>query len=147
MKTLQQIIYYSTASVKFSESDLMKLLVATRKRNHQKGITGLLIYSDGNFMGVLEGPKIEVEKLIETIRSDKRHRGFTTAWSKPKTKRDFSEYLLVYKNCNQELSDKYPQLHKMVDDPDLGLSQISNASTEVQVLIKTFLKTTLGYRF
>ncbi len=142
MKDLYQVIYLSSATYDFKESDLEELLLTTRKRNHDRKITGLLLYSDGNFIGVLEGPKLAVQQLTRKIERDTRHCGFKTVWFRPKNKRDFPEYQIAYKNCKHEMSAKYPYLHKIVDKPQSALAQISCTSKEIQIMIKTFLRVT-----
>jgi len=68
-----QTIYSSTASIPFSEKQLHDLLAKARKHNHSLNISGLLIYHEGFFIQVLEGPEREVNSLYSSISRDKRH--------------------------------------------------------------------------
>lgn len=49
-----------------------------RTNNERAGITGMLLYKDGNFMQLLEGEKEAVLRLHKNIIVDPRHKGFLT---------------------------------------------------------------------
>lgn len=68
-----QTIYSSTASIPFTEKQLHELLAKARKHNNSLNISGLLIYHEGFFIQVLEGPEWEVQSLYSAINRDKRH--------------------------------------------------------------------------
>ena len=69
------LVYVSAAVTWFSESELRALLTSARFRNEHAGITGMLLYKDGNFMQALEGPEDAVRALYRRIEGDRRHRG------------------------------------------------------------------------
>ncbi len=56
------------------EVQLENMLLPARQRNVQLGLTGLLIYSGGHFLQVLEGEVHCLERLYTKIEADKRHR-------------------------------------------------------------------------
>jgi len=68
-----RIVYVSVATNPFEEKDLLQLLAKCRGSNTEKGITGQLIYSEGTFMQVLEGPEKEVDATYALIKKDTRH--------------------------------------------------------------------------
>jgi hypothetical protein len=49
------LVYVSSATKPFSPDELSELLAQARVDNAALGITGMLLYSNGNFMQVLEG--------------------------------------------------------------------------------------------
>jgi hypothetical protein len=51
------------------------ILVAARRNNPPRGITGLLCYSDTTFVQLLEGGRSEVNELFNVIVRDERHTG------------------------------------------------------------------------
>jgi uncharacterized protein YaaQ len=69
------LVYFSSATKEFTKPELQKLLDEARKKNTKLGVTGMLLYKDGNFMQVLEGEEKVVTKLISTIEADSRHKG------------------------------------------------------------------------
>ena len=57
------LVYVSSAVRPFSKSELVELLNVTRDNNSRLGVTGMLLYRDGNFMQVLEGGEPVVRAL------------------------------------------------------------------------------------
>lgn len=69
-----QAIYISAAAQSFSQEELAELLEKSRKANAAKGISGMLVYHQGSFLQILEGPAHVVEDLLKTIAGDPRHK-------------------------------------------------------------------------
>ena len=55
MSKLFRMAYVSTASKLFDPAELRDMLKESNLRNKEAGITGMLLYKDGQFMQVLEG--------------------------------------------------------------------------------------------
>ena len=49
------IAYVSSAVGAFNETKLLDLVAQCQRNNEKLGVTGILVYSDGNFMQVTEG--------------------------------------------------------------------------------------------
>ncbi len=58
------LIYVSSSTRAFSDADLVALLEQSQEKNARLDITGMLLYKDGNFMQVLEGPDDAVRQLF-----------------------------------------------------------------------------------
>ncbi|WP_025742889.1 BLUF domain-containing protein [Aquimarina pacifica] len=67
------ISYVSTASSNLTNSNIQELFSFVEKFNIESNITGILMYSDGNFFQILEGDKEKVLLLFEKIKKDPRH--------------------------------------------------------------------------
>jgi len=74
-ETLFQLVYRSTETRAMTEADLRALLKNAREKNDRLGVTGLLLYAQGRFLQVLEGPESAVRRLYDTIEADPRHTG------------------------------------------------------------------------
>ena len=68
-----QLIYTSRALSLFDAEALTRLLTNARAVNAAQHVTGLLLYSAGHFLQVLEGPHPEVSTVFASIRLDSRH--------------------------------------------------------------------------
>ena len=77
MPSLIHLIYASVATQEFGAEQLTFLLQQSREPNVRASLTGMLLYSDGNFFQVLEGEPEEVDKLYEKLQQDKRHAQIT----------------------------------------------------------------------
>ncbi len=71
---LHFLIYVSQAAKAMSPEALDNLQQQASAANRTAGITGCLVYQDGYFMQMLEGEREALFKLIDKIKSDKRHR-------------------------------------------------------------------------
>ena len=67
------ISYVSTASESLTEDLVKNLLTFTEVENNSKNITGILLFSGGNFFQVIEGKKSVILNLFEKIKNDNRH--------------------------------------------------------------------------
>jgi hypothetical protein len=92
MSDLRSIVYASTATAPLSVPQLEALLAGARARNHARGITGVLLYSDGNFMQCLEGPDDQVREIYRLIRSSRLHHGLIELLDTPIAERSFADW-------------------------------------------------------
>ena len=68
------LVYKSTETEPFTDTALKRLLVGSRLRNSQAGVTGMLIYDHGAFLQALEGDAAAVQATFARIEQDPRHR-------------------------------------------------------------------------
>jgi len=76
------ISYVSTANRDLNHDEVTELLDLTEIRNNNRGVNGLLIYSEGNFFEVIEGEKNMIMDLFEDIKEDPRHRNIMMVFKK-----------------------------------------------------------------
>lgn len=72
---MRRLVYISTAKNLLDPAELEKLLLNARHNNLRDDITGMLIYHDGCFFQVLEGPEEAVRACYGRICHDRRHGG------------------------------------------------------------------------
>ena len=94
------LTYVSTATVHFDRSQLQNLLVKSRSNNESLGITGLLLFKDGNFMQTLEGEERSVRALYEKIAGDTRHAGSSILLTEHAAARAFGEWAMAFRDLN-----------------------------------------------
>jgi hypothetical protein len=70
---LVRLMYASRALPAVDQEELLAILRKSKADNPGAGITGLLCYSDGIFLQVLEGGRGAVNKLYNRIVGDPRH--------------------------------------------------------------------------
>ncbi len=93
---LLTIVYVSAATRLMSDEALEELLAKARERNAQLGITGLLLYRDGNFMQALEGPDAAVSELYASIGRDPRHHHVLTIINEHGGRSEFGDWAMAY---------------------------------------------------
>ncbi|MFK7815504.1 MAG: BLUF domain-containing protein [Gammaproteobacteria bacterium] len=99
---MKQLTYVSSASDKMNEEQLINLLDRARTYNQQHGITGLLLYQEGNIIQVIEGGDSEVDTLFDKIKIDTRHKGIIVLLEEEVGKRFFPEWTMGYHNVTKD---------------------------------------------
>lgn len=72
---LVRLMYASRAATGIDPEELAAILRQSRVANPNNGITGVLCYSEGIFLQVLEGGRGAVNRLYNRIVADPRHGG------------------------------------------------------------------------
>ncbi|WP_088347849.1 MULTISPECIES: BLUF domain-containing protein [Rhodomicrobium] len=103
---LHRICYVSSARGEIGVQGLVELLDVSRDRNQVAGLTGLLLYHDGNFMQALEGPDQAVRKMFEWIKTDPRHTGLIQMQGRDVGARMFRRWLMAFRPVDQLATDQ-----------------------------------------
>ena len=90
--SIYQVLYHSVATQPLREAELQALLEQTRSHNAQHQLTGILLYSDGRFVQLLEGPEPAVRALYPRIQQDRRHTQVVTVSEGPGPHRRFADW-------------------------------------------------------
>jgi hypothetical protein len=75
---------------------LHDLLAQSQAYNAAHGLTGVLLYSAGQFVQVLEGPEEEVRAVYGRIQRDLRHTDVRTLSEGPGPKRRFADWRMAF---------------------------------------------------
>jgi hypothetical protein len=78
------------------------------KHNSKNGITGMLLYSGGNFLQVLEGEKAAVDETYARICLDPRHRNTMRLIEEPVSERHFSNWKMGYRQLDKTHAERLP---------------------------------------
>ena len=100
MNDLQSLVYVSTASHHLSEAEISHLLDRARARNAHEQVTGVLLYSHGNFMQYLEGPRAGMARVYEHIVADRLHHGIIELVREPIAAREFSDWTMAFRSIS-----------------------------------------------
>ena len=123
--SVYQLIYLSKVVKKFEINDLTKILIASRKKNKELGITGAMLCQNGYFLQVLEGEKSVVDELFyDHIAKDERHCEVS---------------VLEYKVINERKFQKWDMAFFYGDKENLSLFDFVNFDTHP--LCRDFIKT------
>ncbi|MET4076244.1 BLUF domain-containing protein [Hymenobacter sp. UYCo722] len=97
---LYHLVYQSFATLPMSEPELERVLAQSRAWNSAHGLTGILLYSDGGIMQVLEGARNEVQAIFARISRDNRHAHVVKLADGPIKHRQFEQWSMGFKAVN-----------------------------------------------
>ena len=95
---MHHLVYTSSTTVLLTEADLHRSLSQWQAANAHAGITGVLLYSEGDIMQVLEGEVDRVRALFATIAGDVRHRDVTKLADGPVDERTFADWSMRFRS-------------------------------------------------
>lgn len=124
-----QIAYLSSTLGLLTPADIADILNASREKNGQRGITGMLLYKGGNVIQVLEGEEAQVLPLFATIQKDPRHKGVMKLYQKNVAARDFPEWTMGFHDLSAMDARQLEGFSKILDaDFDMQTIQPSTAA-------------------
>ena len=117
---LYSLAYESQASVPLTAPDLLDLLSRSRAKNARLGVSGILLYRQGTFLQVLEGPRAEVDELYATIARDPRHREVSTVLAEDRRERRFPDWTMGFADVDGDFGDVdgFNDVLRAVQGPD-----------------------------
>lgn len=141
--SIRQIVYVSSGVREYAPDEVEKIADAGRRNNAGNGITGILLYYNGNFMQLLEGVPDVVAETFERISSDDRHSGILKLQDSIVWKRAFPDYQMGFCTISSEaalpvseLFEKLPYGWGVKADAEIGKS--------ISALFRTFFAINSG---
>jgi hypothetical protein len=98
----------STAAPSLNKEGLRELYKEVIFKNAELNITGILLYSDGNFMQIMEGEAHELATLYSNIENDSRHYHLIKLTESDISQRIFENYSNGFTIVNNE-----PEIFKL----------------------------------
>jgi hypothetical protein len=102
------LTYFSTAVEPFTREQLEALLEHSRARNHERDLTGLLLYAGGHFIQTLEGPNDVVDQTFMVIQDDPRHRDVFISLREKIAERVFPDWSMGFEQLDPEQAVDLP---------------------------------------
>jgi CheY-like chemotaxis protein len=93
---LHHLVYQSQATTPLTEVDLARLLIQSRAFNAANGLTGVLLYSEGNIMQLLEGSAATISAVFDRIARDPRHTQVIKLADGPISQRLFAQWSMGF---------------------------------------------------
>ncbi|MBX2819169.1 MAG: BLUF domain-containing protein [Rhodothermaceae bacterium] len=139
MSSVYTLAYASSSTYLLAQEDLDHLLEAARKKNKQRGITGILLYHDGNFMQILEGPKETVLETYALIENDPRHKGIIRLLSRSFPTRNFDEWSMGYARCTEyKLEENKPGFNVLLERDHINTLNQDHMHEPIRNLLISF---------
>ena len=92
--------YLSQSKLDWTDEAIDQLLERSKQNNATRGITGAMIYANGYFMQLIEGPQIAVDELYSAIEADPRHEVLSLLHNQEIKDRHFSDWAMEYRDSD-----------------------------------------------
>jgi hypothetical protein len=133
---MKNIVYVSTAVKLMHENQLLDILHNSRLHNAALNISGVLLYSNGTFIQVLEGRDTVIDALYARIQADQRHKNIITLIDEPIIEKSFGKWLMGFAVTDSKKTEKLLGYLLSISELDL-----SNGKSTAVDAIKTFIET------
>jgi Sensors of blue-light using FAD len=130
---MYQLIYVSSARELFSKEELLSILKKSRENNTRVGVTGLLLYKEGNIMQLLEGEKTVVDRIFNRVSEDDRHFNVITLFRGEVPEREFPDWSMGFHDLMSDHVRQTPGFNEFLNTP-LKPEEFSNPSRTTRLL-------------
>lgn len=134
---LYQLVYVSEAATEVTDGVLKDILASSRKNNPKKNVTGLLLYQNGRFVQVLEGPKEAVEEIYSVIEKDARHEHVRVMITNEIAQREFGNWEMGFAHTDDDSSNHLQGISDFMDQ-DVTQEEIFQQKSIVMQFLKMF---------
>ena len=114
-KTLHKLMYVSSATNLLNAEELYSLISQSQLKNAHFGVTGCIIYHDGNILQYIEGTRASIDFIYDSIVLDSRHTGIQRLCYEPVEQRSFSDWTMALKYIPDTEYD-YTSLYELFED-------------------------------
>jgi hypothetical protein len=98
VKDLYALVYVSKAASPYSLTDIDRLLLSSRQRNERHGLSGILLYDNGDFMQYIEGPASGLATIYAKIKGSPLHHGIVELLREPLNAPRFPEWSMAFRS-------------------------------------------------
>ena len=118
---LLSLTYFSSATVEFDGDALQTLLEHSRARNTAAGISGMLIFHEGNYAQVLEGDEAVVRETFGRISADTRHRNIVLELEETVAERTFPDWSMGFRDLRGATAEEIEGFSTFYRDVQAGV--------------------------
>ena len=95
---LKTLLYVSKSLIAPSDigRDIKNIVTTARTRNVERGVSGVLIFTEARFAQVIEGPEPAIDMLMTSIIGDPRHKQITVVHEEALTERRYANWSMAY---------------------------------------------------
>jgi len=112
---MKYLIYMSTSIRLLSDAELKQLLRQCQANNAINDLSGMLLYSEGSFVQVLEGAAKDLDAIYEKIKNDRRHKNIIQLAKGNLNERLFPSWSMGFKAVS---ADEFSRFDAYIDPKD-----------------------------
>ena len=131
---LGHLLYISDASHPMSRAELEAIKDTSVRNNIHKDITGVLFYSAGHFVQLLEGDMGTIHRLFEKIATDARHQNVRLLVLRPAEKRIFDQWEMGLLDLDEQSEAYQKDLVELVRLAQQADDSVFGTPVELEIL-------------
>lgn len=112
--SLMHLGYMSKAVDLMSDARLDYLLEKAHIRNEKNRITGMLLYANGSFLQVIEGPSSAIKNTFVRIRDDSQHHQIKVLFEEVIESRNFDNWTMGFRRLSTDEVSKAPGMNYLM---------------------------------
>lgn len=89
---MHQLVYVSKAASHIASADVFRIIEQSARNNPSADITGFLIFRDGQFLQMIEGPLMSLDALLRVLAHDPRHHSIRVLSREPIAARSYPRW-------------------------------------------------------
>ena len=132
-----QITYVSRATEPMRAGQLLALLQQCLTNNAGNGVTGMMFYGNETFLQALEGDADVVDRLLDTIRRDLRHKELQVLRRRPIEQREYQNWGMGFMRVSTDELRQVPGLGDF-GKGDFNLMHLVQHQTIAQNLLQHY---------
>ena len=136
---IYQLVYSSQATQDFWPDDLFQLVETSRRKNALRSVTGMLLFREGQFLQLLEGPAREVKSVFEFVKRDPRHDTVKIVLSESVEERQFPDWTMGFERLDDAWS--VPRAWATILEDGLNSDSMAENPASAKDLLLTFQHT------
>lgn len=133
---IYQIVYRSVATQDFWPEDLFALVETARRKNALRSVTGMLLFHEGIFLQLLEGPKRETEGVFEFVKRDPRHKEVEVLLAAGAPERQFPEWTMGFERLEEAWS--LPRAWSTIFEDGMSFATMAKDPSAAKELLLSF---------
>ena len=116
---LFRVVYFSRNALSAPPQEQIRqindILSISQQHNQEAGVTGVMVFNNGVFGQVLEGPMEEVEEIFDRIQADERHHDVTILQAKSIEARSFAHWSMGYVGASEDQEALFAAIGDLTD--------------------------------
>jgi hypothetical protein len=129
------LAYVSAATTDMSDDDIAELLLEARANNLELGLTGALLYRNGRFIQILEGPDELIQERFAIIQADSRHTNVYKISEERIFTRQFPDWTMGFRPLTDETVKSLPGFQDYFDSRT-GKVRLEHADNNAQQFLE-----------
>lgn len=100
---LKYCVFASAANGSFGEEQLIELSAEYKKSLAEDGVTGVMLYEDGNFFQVIEGDADKIDAAYKRFSTEKHTRKVVKIIEEEQEQRSFADWTSAYSTAAKDI--------------------------------------------